>query len=153
MALPKLFQVNEDSQSADVALLAIRLLAGLTLFVKSGAPKLFHLPTLLASNADSANLGVVAPAAELYAAFALGICTLLAAAGLATRYAAFFTAISLAGTGLLIDKALTLNYFDPGHNSHPEVVWLYMAAFIPLAIAGPGRFSLDRLFYKSSRSM
>jgi len=152
MALPRLFQVNEDSRTADAALLAIRILAGLTLFAVSGAPKLFHLPTLLASNTNPLHAGVLAAPAMVFAAFALGICTLLVVVGLATRYAAFFTSISLAGTFLLIDHSLSTNLLDPGHNSHPEAVWLYLAAFIPLVIAGPGRISLDRLLSRSIRT-
>jgi putative oxidoreductase len=152
MALPKLFQVNEDSPTADVALLAIRILAGLTLFVSSGAPKLFHLPSLLATNFDPLKVGALAAPALIYAVFALGICTLLVLVGLATRYAALFTTVSLAGTFFLIDHSVPTNLLDPGHNSHPEVMWLYMMAYFALIFTGPGRYSLDRILSKPSRT-
>ena len=87
----------------------------------------------------------------IYAAFALGICTLLVVLGLATRYAAFFTTISLAATFFLIDHSLSTNLLDPGHNSHPEVTWLYMSAFFAMIFTGPGRYSLDRFFLESLR--
>jgi putative oxidoreductase len=150
MALPKLFHVNEDSPAADWALLAIRILAGLTLFNFSGAPKLFHLSNVMAI--DVLSLGGLAPLAMLYAAFALGICTLLVFVGLATRFAAFCTAVSLAATGLFVDHALSLNYLDPGHNSHPEVIWLYFSVYLVLIFTGPGRFSLDKLISRSSHA-
>jgi putative oxidoreductase len=148
MALPKLFHVNEDSPAADWALLAMRIMAGLTLFNFSGAPKLFHLSSVM--SIDSLGLGSLAPLAMLYAAFALGICTLLVFVGFATRYAALCTTVSLAATGLFIDHALSLNYLDPGHNSHPEVIWLYFSCYLVLIFTGPGRFSLDRLISRSS---
>lgn len=151
MALPKLFHVNEDSPAADWAILAVRILAGLTLFVNSGISKLFHLPSLLAVNFDPLHAGALAAPALIYAAFALGICSLLVFVGLATRYAALLTTISLAGTFFLIDHAVPTNLLDPGHNSHPEVIWLYMMTYFFLVFTGPGRFSLDRAFSKSCR--
>jgi putative oxidoreductase len=150
MALPKLFQVNADSGAADAALLTMRTVAGLTLFFCSGVPKLFHLGSLISSGSDPLHLGSLAPAAMICAAFALGICTLLVVVGLATRYAALLIAISLMGTFFLIDRALPTNLLDPGHNSHPEVIWLYMSAYCALAFTGPGRFSMDRIIAKSS---
>ena len=152
MALPGLFEVNQDSPAASAALLAMRIIAGLTLFVSSGASKLLHLPGLIATNADPLHVGSLAAPAMIYAAIALGICTLLVAVGLATRYAALLTAISLAATGLVIDKALTLNYLDPGHNSHPEVTYLYFVTFVAMVFAGSGRYSLDRIISRSRRS-
>jgi putative oxidoreductase len=151
MALPKLFQVNHDSPAADAALLAMRIIVGLTLFAYSGAPKLFHLGSLLSPGSDPLKLGAGAPVAMIYAAFALGICTLLVVLGLATRYAAFFTTVSLAATFFLIDHSLSTNLLDPGHNSHPEVTWLYMSAFFAMTFTGPGRYSLDRYISESSR--
>jgi len=151
MAIPKLFQVNHDSPAADAALLAMRIIVGLTLFAYSGAPKLFHLGSLLSSGSDPLKLGAGAPVAMIYAAFALGICTLLVVLGLATRYAAFFTTVSLAATFFLIDHSLSTNLLDPGHNSHPEVTWLYMSAFFAMTFTGPGRYSLDRYISEPSR--
>jgi putative oxidoreductase len=150
MTLRKLFLVNEDSQTADAALLAMRIIIGLTLFSCSGAPKLFHLAVLLSSGADPLGVGALAPLAMLYAAFSLGICTLLVVVGFATRFAALCSSISLAGTFFLIDHSLSTNLLDPGHNSHPEVTWLYMAAYFALIFTGPGRYSLDRIVSKSS---
>jgi putative oxidoreductase len=148
MEIPKLFHVNHDAKTTDVALLISRLLIGITLFLFSGAPKLANLPNLFTSANNQDVASGLLTAATLYATFALGICTLLVVLGLATRYAALLVTISLAGTGLLIDHALTLNYFDPGHNSHPEIVYLYATAFLALIFTGPGRFSLDRLLSK-----
>jgi putative oxidoreductase len=149
MALPKLFEVNDDSPTADVALLIMRFLIGLTLFNFSGAPKLFHFST----QGDPLHLGGLAVPGMAFAAFALGLCTLLVLVGLATRYAALFTTISLAGTFFVIEHRLvTTNLLDPGHNSHPEVTYLYMVAFLALIFTGPGRYSLDRIFSKPSRN-
>ena len=148
MALPKLFQVNQNAKTTDVALLITRLLVGITLFLASGAPKLAQIPSILSPSADLAGLGGLAVPALIVSTFALGICTLLVVVGLATRYAALLITLSLAGTGLLIDHALRLNYLDPGHNSHPEVVWLYFTIALALVFTGPGRYSVDRLLSK-----
>jgi putative oxidoreductase len=150
MFLPKLFHVNHDSPAADLALLAMRIIVGLTLFNYSGAPKLFHLPAVISSGADPLLSGVLAPASMIFAAFALGICTLFVVVGLATRYAAFFTTVSLAGTFFLIDHSLSTNLLEPGHNTHAEVTWLYMSAYFALLFTGPGRYSLDRILSKTS---
>jgi putative oxidoreductase len=153
MALPGLFEVNQDSPAASAALLAMRIIAGLTLFVSSGAPKLLHLSALIVKGADPLHVGGLAAPAMIYAAFALGICTLLIVIGLATRYAALFTAISLAATLLLIDHALTLDYLDPGHNSHPEVTFLYLVTYVAMVFTGAGRYSLDgivSIFFRSA---
>ncbi len=149
MALPKLFHVNQDSPTADWALLIVRILIGYNLFLNSGLPKLLHLSSLMEANVEG--LGSLSAVVMLYAAFALGICPLLVFIGLATRYAAFFAMIALAGTGIFIDHFFTLNYLDPGHNSHPEVVWLFWACYLAVIFTGPGRFSLDRIISRSSR--
>ena len=148
MEIPKLFHVNNDAKTTDVALLISRLLIGITLFLASGLPKLAGLPSLFSPASSQDVLAGLLTGATAYATFAVGICTLLVVVGLATRYAALFVTISLLGTGLIVDHALTLNYFDPGHNSHPEAVYLYMTAFLALIFTGPGRFSIDRLISK-----
>lgn len=150
MALPRLFQVNQDAPTTDWALLSIRILVGYNLFLNSGAPKLIHLSSVI--GVDALGLGSLAAPAMLFAAFALGICPLLIFVGLATRYAAFFAMISLAATGIFIDHFFTLNYLDPGHNSHPEIVWLFWSFCLALVFTGPGRFSLDRMISGSSGS-
>ena len=146
MALPTLFYVNEDSPTASVALLATRILVGATLFHFSGAPKLFHFP----AQGDPLGLGTLAVPAAIFAAFALGVCTLLVLVGLATRYAALLTTISLAATFFLIDHSLSSNLLKPGHNSHNEVTWLYMSIYFALIFTGPGRYSLDQSCSQSS---
>jgi putative oxidoreductase len=150
MSLPKLFHVNHDSPAADLALLSMRIIVGLTLFNYSGAPKLFHLPALISSGSDPLRTGALASASMIFATFALGICTLFVVVGLATRYAAFFTTISLAGTFFLIDHSLSTNLLEPGHNTHAEVTWLYMSAYFALIFTGPGRYSLDSVLSKTS---
>lgn len=150
MAIPKLFQVNEDSPTTDWALLILRIIIGYNLFLNSGLPKLFHPSAVLGLDALGVGNSLAGPA-MIYAMFALGICPVLVFLGLATRYAAFFAMISLAATGIFIDRFFTLNYLDPGHNSHPEVIWLFFSAYLAVIFTGPGRYSLDRIFSKSSR--
>jgi putative oxidoreductase len=147
MALPKLFQVNQDAPTTDWALLITRIIIGYNLFLNSGLPKLLHLSAI---QMNIQAFGSFSVPARLFAVFALGVCPVLVFFGLATRYAAFFAAISLAGTGIFFDHFFTLNYLDPGHNSHPEVVWLFFSFYMMIIFTGPGRFSLDRAILKSS---
>lgn len=152
MAMSRLSQVNQDAPATDWAILIVRIVAGYNLFLNSGVPKLLHLSALMQVDALGIGRSLAAPA-MIYAAFALGICPLLVFFGVATRYAAFFSMISLAATGLFIDHALTLNYLDPGHNSHPEAIWLFFSTYLVLIFTGPGRFSLDGIFSGSFRAL
>jgi putative oxidoreductase len=150
MALPKLFHVNDDAPTTDWALLIVRLIIGYNLFLNSGLNKLLHLSSMM--RVDTLGIGdSLAGPAMVYAAFALGICPLLVFFGLATRYAAFFSMVSLAATGIFVDHVFTLNYLDPGHNSHPEIVWLFFSMYLVVVFTGPGRFSLDGILSQSTR--
>jgi len=84
MALPKLFQVNQDAPTADWALLIVRIIVGYNLFLNSGVPKLFHLSSVMQVDALGLGSGLAAPA-MIYAAFALGICPLLIFFGFQVR--------------------------------------------------------------------
>lgn len=148
MTLPKLFQANHDAPTAHIALLMVRIQIGLTLFCMSGLPKLTHF----SAQGDPLHLGALAAPAMLYAAFALGVCSLLVVAGLATRYAAFFATVSLAVTFFVIERGpLTTDPFSPGHDTHPEVTFLYMVMFLAVIFTGPGRFSLDQRLSDTAR--
>ena len=148
MTFPKLFQVNRDSSAANVALLILRVQIGVTLFCMSGYPKLFHF----AAQGDPLHLGALAVPAMLYATFALGVCSFLVVVGLATRYAAFFTTVSLAVTFFLIERGpLTTNPLTPGHDTHPEVTFLYMVMFLAVIFTGPGRYSFDQQVSNKAR--
>lgn len=147
MSLPYGRIVREDSRSAAWALLLMRVQIGLTLFVMSGLPKLLDF----GAQGDPLHLGSLATPAMAFATLALGICPLFVAVGFGTRVAALLTTLSLAATFFVIEFGpLTTNPLTAGHDTHPEVTYLYMVAFLALIVTGPGRFSVDGwLFHRA----
>jgi putative oxidoreductase len=70
------------------------------------------------------------------------ICSLLVILGFFTRPAAFFAACNIAVAWTLVHHFEFLGH-GPGPD-HGELCVLYIAVFLALTIAGPGRYSLDR---------
>ncbi len=129
------------SQYKNLALLFLRLAFGLGMvlfhgwgkFEKliSGGPISFPDPIGLGS---TMSLGL--------AVFAEGLCAILVAIGLFTRWAALPLVITMAVAVLVIHAG------DPWGDR--ELGLLYMTAFLAIAILGPGNYSLDHLL-KSRR--
>jgi putative oxidoreductase len=142
----------------DLALLLLRL-SGVGLAVGHGWGKVVALSggggeRLIAGVAE---LGFPAPGLFAWAAalaeFAGGLCVGL---GLGTRVAAGFAAFTMfvaafgrhkahaqlaAGLGLIAPSADTLKAWGS-----PELALVYLAAFLAIALIGPGRFALDAMF-------
>ncbi len=124
-------------QSTDAGLLALRLIAGLSLFLKHGTEKLFGFSAMNAHFPGSNIHGI--SLLLLLSTLSDGICSLLMLVGLATRWAALVAVINIFGAWSVIHH---FAFFGRGAD-HGELIVLYLAAFIALLIAGPGRFSLD----------
>lgn len=147
----------------DLALLLLRL-TGLGLAVLHGWGKVAALSSGTGDRlvAGVAELGFPVPGLFAWAAalaeFGGG---LLVTLGLASRVAAGFAAFTmavaafgrhkahlqvLAGLGLLGVPAETLKGWG-----NPELALVYLAAFVVVALVGPGRFALDSLVARRSR--
>lgn len=124
-------------QSTDAGLLALRLIACLSLFLKHGTEKLFGFSAMNAHFPGTAILGV--SPLLLLATLSDGICSLLMLVGFATRWAALVTLVNIFGAWTVIHHFV---FFGHGAD-HGELIVLYLAAFVALLLAGPGRFSLD----------
>ncbi len=124
-------------QSTDAGLLALRLIACLSLFLKHGTEKLFGFSAMNAHFPGVAILGV--SPLLLLATLSDGVCSLLMVVGLATRWAALVALVNIFGAWAVIHH---FAYFGHGAD-HGELIVLYLAAFVALLLAGPGRFSLD----------
>jgi putative oxidoreductase len=124
----------------DTGLLIIRLVFGLVLFYGHGFEKM----SVIMSGQEIQfmdPIGIGASTSYHMAAFAEGICALLVILGLFTRVATLILSINflvififhafIAGDGFAV---LELRFF-------------YFFAFIGLTLTGPGRFSLDYLFF------
>lgn len=122
-------------RSADLALLLLRLWMGLTVLALHGWPKLLRLQAGNLKFADPLGLGpgpslVLATAAETLGA-------LLVIVGLATRWSAMALAFTLVvAFGSVHSGALR------GENNG-ELPFVLAGALLAIAVAGPGRFSVD----------
>jgi putative oxidoreductase len=135
MRFRALFVAETGPRSTSFGLLILRIFAGLSLLMKHGLEKLTGYPVMVQHFPDPIHIG--AHASLAFALLTDGICSALVIAGLATRAAAALIFINIFVAYLLVHHAL---YFS---NDHLEAMWLYLAAFATLVLAGPGRFSLD----------
>ena len=133
-------------QSTDAGLLALRLIACLSLFLKHGTEKLFSFSAMNAHFPGAAILGV--SPLLLLATLSDGICSLLMLVGLATRWAALVTLVNIFGAWAVIHH---FAFFGHGAD-HGELIVVYLAAFVALLLAGPGRFSLDARLARDGRA-
>jgi putative oxidoreductase len=135
MSTRSVFATGATGTAASVGLLLLRVLAGLSLFLKHGLEKLTGYSTMVQHFPDPIHIG---PHASLaYALLSDGICSLLVVLGLGTRPAAFVIVVNLLTAFFLVHHAA---FFSSGH---VELVLVYIAVFAALVVAGPGRFSVD----------
>ncbi|MGA8041306.1 MAG: DoxX family protein [Terracidiphilus sp.] len=133
-------------QSTDAGLLALRLIACLSLFLKHGTEKLFGFSAMNAHFPGTAILGV--SPLLLLATLSDGICSLLMLVGLVTRWASLVAIVNIFGAWAVVHH---FAFFGHGAD-HGELIVVYLAAFVALLIAGPGRFSLDARLARDGRA-
>jgi len=92
--LVRLWAVDENSRSMDVALLIIRIMVCACLFYHHGAEKFYDFHRLVSRPyLDPVGIGVVP--SIVFAGFSDGVCSILVLLGLFSRYAAFFLLVCL----------------------------------------------------------
>jgi putative oxidoreductase len=136
----RLLKLRFVPSSTDLALLVLRVCAGVSLFLRHGWEKATGFDGVVARVPDILHIGVV-PMIFL-AAIGDVLCSLLVAVGLATRWAA---AYSFAVIFVAWSMREHFNYFEHGRQQG-EMMVLYLIAMLTIFLAGPGRFSLDALF-------
>jgi putative oxidoreductase len=127
--------INPSRGNTAVGLLILRVSAGLSLFLKHGWEKLTGYSMMVQHFPNPIHIG--AHASLAFALLSDGICSVLIVLGLATRPAAAVILINLLTVFFLVHHAA---FFS---KPHVELVWLYIAAFVTILFAGPGRFSVD----------
>jgi putative oxidoreductase len=135
MLTRSVFATDTRGRATSVGLLLLRVLTGLSLFLKHGLEKLTGYSTMVQHFPDPIHIG--AHASLSYALLSDGICSLLVVVGLGTRPAAFVIVVNLLTAFFLVHHAA---FFPSGH---VELVLVYIAVFAALVVAGPGRFSVD----------
>ena len=137
--IKKFFAPAKNSDSANFALLVLRVWIGLEMCLLHGADKLMHFNQYAAHFVDPFGIGVTASLAM--SVFAEFFASLLLVLGLFTRFGAFVLVINMtvafiAGTG----GKLT------GEHSG-ELAFVYLLIYVVIFFAGPGRFSVDKLLF------
>ena len=130
----------------DTGLLIFRLIFGLVLFYGHGFEK---LSVILSGNEIHFMdpIGIGESTSYHMAAFAEGICALLVILGLFTRVATLILSINF----LVI---FIFHAFIVGDGfAVLELRFFYLFAFIGLTLTGPGRFSLDYLFFQRKNEL
>lgn len=134
----------------DAGLLALRLIAGTSIFLKHGVEKVFHFSETAALMASRqhylAAIGVTP--SVLCAAFADGICTVLLVFGLATRWAALLALINLLVAWVVVLKMPYFNTVPFAQATNGEMIVAYIAAMMMLVFAGGGKYSIDSFLDK-----
>lgn len=135
MELKPLLQVSFLPSSGDFAILVLRLWVGLSMLLLHGWGKLTTFSEASASFPDP--LGIGSTASLVLAIFAEVICSGLIAVGLFTRFAVLVLIINMSVAFFVIHQHV-LNGTGSG-----EMAFIYLAAFVTIFVAGPGKFSLD----------
>jgi putative oxidoreductase len=135
----KVFAPGNDSGCASAGLWLLRLWVGLTMFLNHGLGKIEKFSSMSSSFADP--LGIGHRASLGLAVFAEVVASLLLVFGFATRLAALVLAINVGVAFTLVHKGS----LSGAHSG--ELAFIYLAAFVLLLVAGPGRISLDQKLF------
>lgn len=127
-------------EDTDLALLVLRCWFGFSILLKHGFEKIFGFHAMSMNFPDPIHIGVVP--SLIVALISDAVCSVLIMVGFATRWAALFVMANVA-----VAWALVHHFKYAGRaGDHGETIVLYFGGLLALAIAGPGRWSLDALF-------
>lgn len=132
---PSLLRADFLPASTDLALLLLRVWLGVSLLWLHGLGK---IPRLMADEVRFASVAGLSPTVSLGLAV-LGevIAPVLLIIGLGARWAALLSAATMLGA-FVVGHGMALSGERSG-----ELPFVFLAGFLALLIAGPGRFSLD----------
>lgn len=136
--MKKLFSTKVSESTLSVALFLLRVGAGSLMMIQHGLGKLQNFG--VRANSFSDPFGIGSTTSLSLVIFAEFFCTAFVILGLFTRLAAIPPVIAM-GVALFI--AHNGDFFGKG-----ELPGLFLICFLVILLAGPGRFSLDRLIGK-----
>jgi putative oxidoreductase len=127
----------------DIALLLLRVWLGLTMLLVHGLDKLMTFNSKADGFPDP--LGVGSTISLGLAVFAEFFCAILLTIGLLSRLAALGLAVTM-GIAFFVIHGASLE-LGPGSG---ELAFIYLAGFLALILAGPGRWALDAMVFARS---
>ncbi len=141
--LKRFLSPGTDSLSTNVALLGLRVWLGVAMLANHGLDKLTSFGEKSANFPDPLGVGHVMSLALVVVAELC--CSLLLIAGLLTRVGALVLVINMAVAFFIVHQGA----LSGEHNG--ELAFIYLAGYVALLIAGPGRFSADGLVFKKGQ--
>jgi len=136
-----LFSNSTSSTAASTALLIQRIVFGLFMLIGHGWVKLTNFSTISERFIDFMGLGSTVSLA--LAVFAEVVCAFLVAIGLFTRAALIPLIITMAVAAFIAHG--NDPFFAPPREASKEMALLFLAGYASILVAGPGKFSIDRL--------
>lgn len=137
--MKKIFAPGNDSALTSFGLLALRLWIGLTMMLNHGLDKLTHFDKYSQHFISFMNLG---PSGSLcLSIFAEFFASALLVLGLFTRFGALALTINMSVAFFMVHK-MALSGPMPG-----ELAFIYLAVYVTLLVAGPGKLSLDKILF------
>jgi putative oxidoreductase len=127
----------------DVGLLVLRVWLGLTMLFVHGLDKLLTFSAKVDGFPDPIGLG--SGVSLGLAVLAEVVCAGLLVVGLLSRLAAFLLAVTMTVAFFVVHKASLEFGPDSG-----ELAFVYLAGFVALILAGPGRWALDAMVFSRS---
>ena len=135
MNIAKLLRLDFLPSNTSFALLILRLWIGGSMLILHGWGKLTGFKEMSGKFLDP--FGIGSPASLALAIFGEAVCSVLLILGLFTRFAAFCGVITMLVAFAIAHKGVLKG---PGSG---EMAFLYLATYLVMFIAGPGRFSID----------
>ncbi|HEY1790048.1 MAG TPA: DoxX family protein [Verrucomicrobiae bacterium] len=137
--IKKILAPGNDSGLVSFSLLVLRIWLGLTMFLVHGMDKLHHFNDIAANFPDPLGIGAKPGFVLVVLAETLG--AILLVLGLVARLGALMLAIDMGVAFFMVHKMAF-------GGSHPgELAFIYLAGYVTLLLAGPGRFSVDKALF------
>jgi putative oxidoreductase len=142
--IKKIFAPANNSDSANFALLVLRLWIGFEMLLVHGMEKLKNFSDVAPSFPDPFGIGHGASLA--LSVFAEFFASLLIIFGLVTRWSALVLIINMTVAFIGVHKGA----LSGGHSG--ELAFMYLMGYVTLFFAGPGRFSVDKVLFGKKQS-
>lgn len=127
----------------DAGLLVLRVWLGLSMLLLHGWGKVQNYAQLSQGFPDPLGVGTALSASLVI--FAEVLCALLLAVGLAARLASIPLVVTMAVAFFVVHGGVLVG------EGNGEMAFIYLAGFVALLIAGPGRYSLDHSILRAFR--